>query len=225
MAPVVVLHGLTCFESCGIFPDQGSNSGPLHWQATSYPLGHQGSPGIFYFILFLIFIAKIFRQVKGWRDIFIDQKIWRNQHVLGAYPPPSDCAREQTGQIPRKLSEYLSENSCHGSPGTHCVWREVSEQRLVSCPGLPGSPQWAGGENTEVLLLAWLSGGLAEPRLHPNSVGPQVLTVLPGALSPSSLKGGKEFATNVLKLFQTTEPFLQSKCYMELNMYVVGHLF
>ena len=30
--------------ACGIFPDQGSNPRPLHWQADSQPLRHQGSP-------------------------------------------------------------------------------------------------------------------------------------------------------------------------------------
>ena len=41
---VVVVHGLTCFEACGIFPDQGLNLCPPHWQADSYLLHHQGSP-------------------------------------------------------------------------------------------------------------------------------------------------------------------------------------
>ena len=41
---VVVAHGLSCSAACGIFPDQGSNPCPLHWQADSQPLGHQGSP-------------------------------------------------------------------------------------------------------------------------------------------------------------------------------------
>ena len=40
----VVAHGLSCFVACGIFPDQGSNPRPLHWQADSQPLRHQGSP-------------------------------------------------------------------------------------------------------------------------------------------------------------------------------------
>ena len=31
-------------EACGIFPDQGSNPCPLHWQANSLPLDHVGSP-------------------------------------------------------------------------------------------------------------------------------------------------------------------------------------
>ena len=32
---VVVAHGLSCSVACGIFPDQGSNPCPLHWQADS----------------------------------------------------------------------------------------------------------------------------------------------------------------------------------------------
>ena len=40
---VVVAHGLSCSTACGIFPDQGSNPCPLHWQADSQPQRHQGS--------------------------------------------------------------------------------------------------------------------------------------------------------------------------------------
>ena len=43
---VVVAHGLSCSAACGIFPDQGSNPRPLHWQADSQPLRHQGSPRV-----------------------------------------------------------------------------------------------------------------------------------------------------------------------------------
>ena len=46
---VIVAHGPSCSAACGIFPDQGSNPCPLHWQADSQPLRHQGSP------LFLLF--------------------------------------------------------------------------------------------------------------------------------------------------------------------------
>ena len=45
---VVVAHGPSCSVACGIFPDQGSNPCPLHWQADSQPLHHQGSPANFY---------------------------------------------------------------------------------------------------------------------------------------------------------------------------------
>ena len=40
----VVAHGLSRSAACGILPDQGSNPCPLHWQADSQPLRHQGSP-------------------------------------------------------------------------------------------------------------------------------------------------------------------------------------
>ena len=44
---VVVAHGPNCSAACGILPDQGLNPCPLHWQADSQPLHHQGSPGGF----------------------------------------------------------------------------------------------------------------------------------------------------------------------------------
>ena len=40
----VVAHGPSHSTACGILPDQGPNPGPLHWQADSQPLRHQGSP-------------------------------------------------------------------------------------------------------------------------------------------------------------------------------------
>ena len=51
---VNVAHGPSCSAACGIFPEQGSNPCPLHWQADSQPLSHQGSPAIhiFTYILF-----------------------------------------------------------------------------------------------------------------------------------------------------------------------------
>ena len=50
----IVAHGPSCSVACGIFPDQGSNPCPLHWQADSQPLRHQGSP---YFCLFKYIIS------------------------------------------------------------------------------------------------------------------------------------------------------------------------
>ena len=40
----IVAHGPSHSAACGIFPDQGPNPCPLHWQADSQPLRHQGSP-------------------------------------------------------------------------------------------------------------------------------------------------------------------------------------
>ena len=51
---VVVAHGPSCSAACGILPDQGSNPCPLHRQADSQPLRHQGSPG---YILLIVFDA------------------------------------------------------------------------------------------------------------------------------------------------------------------------
>ena len=39
----IVAHGPSSSAACGIFPDQGSNPCPLHRQADSQPLCHQGS--------------------------------------------------------------------------------------------------------------------------------------------------------------------------------------
>ena len=47
---VVVAHGPSCSAACGIFPDQGLNPCPLHWQADSQPLRHQGSPVLHSFL-------------------------------------------------------------------------------------------------------------------------------------------------------------------------------
>ena len=63
---VVVVHGLSCSAACGIFPDQGSNPCPLHRQADSQPLHHQGSP--FLFILMRFPHALL---MEGWT-----QKCW-----------------------------------------------------------------------------------------------------------------------------------------------------
>ena len=45
---VIVAHRPSCSAACGIFPDQDSNPCPLHWQADSQPLHHQGSPSLFF---------------------------------------------------------------------------------------------------------------------------------------------------------------------------------
>ena len=61
----VVAHGLSCSAACGIFPDQGSNPCPLHWQADSQPLSHQGSPTLsFCFFTFKIKIVyKVYNMI------------------------------------------------------------------------------------------------------------------------------------------------------------------
>ena len=43
---MVVAHGLSCSAVCGIFLDRGLNLCPLHLQADSFSLSHQGSPAV-----------------------------------------------------------------------------------------------------------------------------------------------------------------------------------
>ena len=44
---VVVAQGLSCSKTCGVFPDQGSNLCPQHWQTDSLPRSHLGkSPNL-----------------------------------------------------------------------------------------------------------------------------------------------------------------------------------
>ena len=43
-AQELVAHGLGYSRACGIFQNQELNPGPLHWQADSLPLSHQGCP-------------------------------------------------------------------------------------------------------------------------------------------------------------------------------------
>ena len=53
-ASVVVAHRLSCLTAYGILPDQGLNPCPLHWQADSQPLDHQGSLSIHIFKSFVL---------------------------------------------------------------------------------------------------------------------------------------------------------------------------
>ena len=46
----IVAHGPSRSAARGIFPDQGLNPCPLHWQADSQPLRHQGSPFLHFYI-------------------------------------------------------------------------------------------------------------------------------------------------------------------------------
>ena len=57
---VVVAHGPSCSAAYGIFPDQGSNPCPLHCQADSQPLRHQGSPRVYFLLLLLLFIIETY---------------------------------------------------------------------------------------------------------------------------------------------------------------------
>ena len=61
---VVVAHGPSCSTACGIFPDQGLNLCPLHWQADSQPLSHQGSPSISFWWFIKLKFLNVMRKSK-----------------------------------------------------------------------------------------------------------------------------------------------------------------
>ena len=71
-ASAAVAHGLSCSTACGILPDQGLNPCPLHWQADSQPLRHQGSPR------FTIF--------KGYTPFIVIIKYWLYSLCCTIYP-------------------------------------------------------------------------------------------------------------------------------------------
>ena len=74
---VVVAHGLSRSAACGIFPDQGSNPCPLHWQADSQPLRHQGSPCLQFLNIVLLSIELL--------TVFFCLALWIN-HSTAFWP-------------------------------------------------------------------------------------------------------------------------------------------
>ena len=64
-----VVHGPSRSAACGIFPDQGSNPCPLHWQADSQPLRHQGSPLYTFLIFFFFFFFNFLAAQRGLWDL------------------------------------------------------------------------------------------------------------------------------------------------------------
>ena len=55
----IVAHRPSHSAACGIFPGQGSNPCPLHWQADSQPMRHQRSPKYFLKLKKFLNIANI----------------------------------------------------------------------------------------------------------------------------------------------------------------------
>ena len=74
---VILAHGPSCSAACGIFPDQGSNPCPLHWQADSQPLRHQGSPDVWIFYIdFLNDATPMYDCISnGWEFLFSNTSV------------------------------------------------------------------------------------------------------------------------------------------------------
>ncbi|XP_073663532.1 LOW QUALITY PROTEIN: beta-1,4-galactosyltransferase 5-like [Tursiops truncatus] len=91
-------HGPSHSAACGIFPDWSTNPRPLHRQADSQPLRHQGSPRA---MLFNVGFQ------EAMKDLDWDCLIFRDvDHI-----PESDCNYYGCGQMPRhfatKLDKYM----------------------------------------------------------------------------------------------------------------------
>ena len=82
---VVVAHGPSCSAACGILPDQGSNPCPLHWQADSQPLRHQGSPPGFFFNEY-IFISLEVELLSYMESICLNYRIVSQSTYLHTLP-------------------------------------------------------------------------------------------------------------------------------------------
>ena len=87
---VVVAHGPSCSAACGIFPDQGSNPCPPHWQADSQPLRHQGSPILLFFAELYVFSRPSFFKlthnfIKICHNLLAQSPIWEHLGSFQSY--------------------------------------------------------------------------------------------------------------------------------------------
>ena len=115
---VVVAHGPSCSAACGIFPDQDSNLCPLHWQADSQPLRHQGSPSLLF-----------------WRDK--DFKAWLAVKIISKWLNEAWDREEQTWSefkvIPQKWEQRIGMELGRSSVLlAHCS-KDVSMFLLIQC--------------------------------------------------------------------------------------------
>ena len=81
---VVVAHGPSCSAACGILPDQGPNPCPLHWQADSQPLHHQGSPTFSLFNGTANWVVKWLSKIRAcWFIQSINEHQFRTRPCMG----------------------------------------------------------------------------------------------------------------------------------------------
>ena len=72
----IAAHGPSRSVACGIFPDRGSNPCPLHWQADSQPLRHQGSPPGLFRTLNMHFYRKFLHEERWFCNLFLIQLLF-----------------------------------------------------------------------------------------------------------------------------------------------------
>ena len=121
---VIVVHGLSCPESYGIFLDQGLNPCPLPWQAYSYPLYHQGSP-VFFLLIGVQFIYNVVSAVQQSESVIhisiLSQDYFPTQ-VVTEYRVPCAIQQDPVGYL-FHIQQYVYAHpnlliypSCHHFP-------------------------------------------------------------------------------------------------------------
>ena len=104
---VVVAHGPSCSVACGIFPDQGSNPCPLHWQADSQPLRHQGSPVVHFICNSLDLCLCIAPRRLPWGLVRVAQvPLAPLLHLLSLFPFWSFCQSLSIIHLEQNLSLF-----------------------------------------------------------------------------------------------------------------------
>ena len=121
---VVVAHGSSCSVACGIFPDQGLNPCPLHWQADSQPLRHQGSPTVF--ILFAVRMTELSPEPSVFPTFFFNDTATTEIYTLSlhdALPISGPVAPWHVGSSQTRARTRVS---CIGRQIlNHCATREA----------------------------------------------------------------------------------------------------
>ena len=140
---VIVAHGPSCSAACGISPDQVSNPCPLHQQADSQPLHHQGSPfGVFY-VSHLP--AQLDWKVHGSRDlpsIFSTELIpcvaCKVPTLVGLpwFLPPLKAKMSQGGKICKTDTKFITRGTAqlYGRAQRETVYLSKSEARQKYTP-------------------------------------------------------------------------------------------
>ena len=107
---VIVAHGPSCSVACGIFPDQGSNPCPLHWQGDSQPLRHQGSPTLTTIIIILAYNSTFYFL----QDL---KKVHKNNYESGASLVAQWLRICLLMQGTRVRALVWEDPTCHGAAG------------------------------------------------------------------------------------------------------------
>ena len=98
-------HRLSCSAARGIFPDQGSNPCPLHWQADSQQLCHQGSPSLA-FLLWSLWNPGVGAVPQG-------------LSLLRAVPSGLTCPPPRARGPVCLAAHWASRPGCRRGPGSH----------------------------------------------------------------------------------------------------------